>query len=140
MTKSLKTALLEKLDGARAAKLVGLSESEITAIQEKHAIALPSAYREFLSLMGRDDGGLFSNIILFPGLEKYRQQAYDMASQHGFELPLSAYVFQIDDSGFRYFCLDEGDDPPVYEYIEGRKLAEKIDDRFSAWLEAVLVD
>jgi hypothetical protein len=89
--------------------------------------------------MGKKAGGLFDE-VLYPAIEEFRKDAYEIAEADNFALPTSAYVFLIDDSGFRYFCLDEGDDPPVYEYVKGRKNSQKIEERFSAWLGSVLDD
>ena len=50
---------IKRRDPELASSLVGVSQSEIDAVQAQYRIALPSIYSDFLGTMGEDSGTLF---------------------------------------------------------------------------------
>ena len=102
-------------------RLVPCSEGEVRAIEKRLGNKLPAAYREFLLLMGQKDGGLLGRDWLYEYLEIFQEDAIELMRRDGFPvtLPADAFVFLMHDGyQFDFFCISEGDDPPVYHYIE----------------------
>lgn len=119
---------------AKQSDIHGLSEQQISQIQDLHKVSLPGAYKHFLRTMGNSSDSVFYSVsFVFPALEERRSWAYKLASQASLQLPSTAFVFLIDDALFFFFDTKEGDDPPVYRFIEGQQV-NKIANSFSQWL------
>lgn len=116
-------------------ELSGFPDEDIEELERTHNVRLPEAYKEFLSSIGYSSDNIFYSVLfMYPGLEKYRNEAYQLADQNSIKLPDSAFVFLIDDTQFFYFDTKSGDDPPVYKYFEGDAAAKQVFDHFSDWL------
>lgn len=115
--------------------VAGMNQEQISTLENKYAVRLPKAYKEWLAEFGASSSGIFYSVTFtYPQLEEAQRRAKKLASVDGFSLPESAIVFLIDDCSFCYFDATEGDDPPVYEFYENHTSATKIQDSFSDWL------
>lgn len=103
-------------------QLVPCSEEEVHTLKKQLGQTLPVAYQEFLLLMGRRAGGLLKGTNwLYEDLEFIQEDALDLMRRDRFPvlLPPDAFVFLMHHGyQFMFFRLTEGDDPPVYYYIE----------------------
>ncbi len=99
---------------------------------------LPMAYKEFLLWMGHNDGGfLQGSERLYYDLTTIQEGAVDLLEENGFPEPFppDAFVFFMHQGyQFAYFRLSEGDDPPVYYYLEGQPTIERVKEHYSGWL------
>lgn len=104
---------------------IGCSEKEIDDLRSHFPnIKLPISYIYFLKRMGNNCPHISTDVdITFPAMLHANFDAketlkYDMSE---FVFSESDFVF-ADHNGFIYyfFSCDDGDDPPVYEYVEGR--------------------
>jgi hypothetical protein len=116
----------------------GLTESEITSLEESLGVRLPAAYREFLSEMGRSAGRLFlGSDAFYPTLRKLRGWANEMLRECSsqFELPNDAVIILIHQAYvFLFFRTSDGDDPPIYRFAERDELPTMVDQSFSDFL------
>ena len=116
------SALVEKKISSTQ-DIKGCSESEIAGIEEFCHAKLPSQYRDFLLAIGHSGGKLFQGTdIYYRNLVGLQDAAKDLLKENGedFDIPLDAFVFLMHQGyEFDYFRLSEGDDPPVYQYVEG---------------------
>ena len=103
-------------------QLVPCSEKDVHTLEDQLGQTLPAAYREFLLLMGRRTGGLLGGTSwLYDDLEVIQEDAVELLRRDRFPviLPPDAFVFLMHQRyQFDFFRLTEGDDPPVYYYLE----------------------
>lgn len=115
-------AQVEKMQALHPSKIVPCTEEEARALEQKIGNSLPAAYQEFLLWMGRRSGGfLRGENWLYEHLEDIQLDAIELMRRDGFPvtLPPDAFVFLMHEGyHFAFFRTSEGDDPPVYEYIE----------------------
>jgi hypothetical protein len=112
----------------------GCSLEEIEEVEANVGRTLPLAYREFLSKMGRGAGDFYVGTDLFyPSLLGITEGARELVAEDrpGLVLPDDAIVFMMHQGyQFMFIRADEGEDPPVYYYMEqsGKfvKLAEQL--------------
>lgn len=131
---------LLKSDLANESDLQGCSEAEIDELERSEGCKLPQRYRDFLGLMGHNagkfnQGSSFLYHRVF-GLTKYAKET--MASGP-FQLPENTFVF-FSHQGyiFAYFKLSEGDNPPVFTYMEGEQAPILWGNSFTEYLEKAL--
>ena len=119
-------------------EMQGCTSEEIDRLEKLAGIRLPKAYREFLLAIGRRAGKLFQGTdILFPALDGVRDAAIHLLHENGetFRLPSDAFVFSMHQGyEFDYFIASQGDDPPVYQYVEGSGSPALIWPSFSEFL------
>ena len=137
---------LQQLKGSDSAEVAEANEEEIRQLEEYAGGSLPHVYREFLRQVGRSTG------CLFRGSEGSLQSRFQLRMRAQAEgllkrthaawtLPGDAFVFLMTQGyQFSYFRLSEGDDPPVYHYLEesegATRLADHLSDYFRRCLEA----
>lgn len=116
----------------------GCTEYEIRRLEEHYNTQLPQRYRDFLLAMGRGAGGFFVGIDCFYGiLFVLRQWTDELLEENNveFQLPDDVFIFSMHQGYvFNYFRVSEGDDPPVYRYIEGDVRPKRIATSFSEYL------
>ena len=102
--------------------LRGCSATEIEEIQADVGRPLPLAYREFLAQMGLGAGDFYVGTDLFyPSLLGVTKAAHELVAEDEADivLPEDAIVFMMHQGyQFMFVRADEGDDPPVYYYME----------------------
>ena len=112
----------------------GCSAKEIEEVEVDVEQPLPLAYRQFLATMGRGAGRFFVGTdLFFPGVIGNTEAAHELVAEDksGLALPKDAIAFMMHQGyQFMFIRADEGDDPPVYHYIEQSgefaKKAEKL--------------
>ena len=105
-------------------KFIPCTEEEISALEQKVHLSLPTAYKEFLLTMGKGtDTFLVGSDFLYPQLLDLQEVAKEMLTEDGFpqKLPEDAFVFFMHQGyQFNFFRTSGEDDPPVYRYFEGK--------------------
>lgn len=108
---------------ATVEKIKGCSDNEIKELEKEFGHGFPAIYREFLLAIGYRAGLLFRGTeIFFGSIRGLIQYANELLgeNQESFNLPEDAFVFSMYQGyEFNYFRFSEGENPPVYQYIEG---------------------
>jgi len=122
-------------------EIQGFTASEVEQCEQAIGAKLPNQYREFLLATGHDAGLLFQGTdILFRNVEnllELRKDAEDLLAKNEetFTLPADAFVFSMHQGyEFNFFVLSEGNEPPVYQYVEGDGPPVLVWDSFSAFI------
>lgn len=112
--------------------------AEVSTLERWVHCSLPEAYKEFLLWLGQNDGGLFAGSErLYYHLTTIQEGAIDLLEENGFPEPFppDAFVFFMHQGyQFNFFRIAEGNDPPVYYYLEGRPSIERVAAHYSEWL------
>jgi hypothetical protein len=100
----------------------GCTLEQIEEIETDIGIPLPSAYREFLAKMGQRAGRFFVGTDMFYSMLRGLTAAgHELVAEDksGIALPADAIVFSMH-QGYQFLFIraDEGEDPPVYYYME----------------------
>jgi hypothetical protein len=136
--------LLRERGVAGESDLCGCSLSELEAVEEKLGKPIPLAYRNFLKIMGRGAGRLFLGTnAFFPGILELTEIAAEIVSEDPshIKLPEDALVLTMHQGyEFMFMRKSEGDDPPVYHYLEGRGGFDKRQERFTEYLSDAALD
>ncbi len=123
---------------ANCDEILGCSEEEIKELEAFFNTHLPSEYRNFLLTMGHSAGKFFVGTdIFYPSLFHLKLWAKDLLMENNvsFQLPDDAFVFSMHQGyTFLYFNLSEGEDPPVYMYLEGDESLRQVAPTFSEYL------
>lgn len=102
--------------------IVGCSTSEIAEIEKNVGLRLPAAYREFLAEMGRSMGDFYRGTdITYRWLPGMTQAAHELVDEDesDIRLPEDAIAFMMHQGyQFMFIRASEGEDPPVYYYME----------------------
>lgn len=117
----------------------GCSSNEIEDIESEFGSKLPKTYKDFLAAFGKTTGALFNDVTFFyPDIVKYRDM---VPSSFGtFELTDDHFVFLMRDDLYLFFDIKNGDDPPVYRFIEDEdEKPNRVIDSFSAWLNRYIL-
>ncbi|MFZ6185942.1 SMI1/KNR4 family protein [Nannocystis pusilla] len=125
--------------------LEGCSENEIQELEQFAGSPLPQAYVKFLRLAGRNSAAVtIGTDCYYPLILELREVAVELLAEapRPSILPDNMFVFSMH-QGYAFCCfpLDEGEDPPVYRFIQhiddftGLRLAVPT---FSEYLEGLL--
>jgi hypothetical protein len=107
-----------------------IMEEDIINYEEIMNVKFPLAYKEFLLICGKYRGSSFftSNYYIdnYPKMWKLIKEELHL-SKSPFKFSDSLYPFAefLEYGKFWYFKLDEGDNPPVYSYIENHLFPQK---------------
>lgn len=126
------------IDAGLAAEVdfVGCSCDEISQLERLFGVKLPAAFVDFLSVMGKGQGGFYAEASISYPFDDMRRIAIDLLD--GYErLSDTAFVF-VERYGCAvlYFETTEGEDPPVYVCQEDDEPPKRISASFSEWLRA----
>ena len=134
--------LVNYLDN-KGCRLRGCTSKEIAKIETFFGVELPLAYRDFLYLMGKGAGDFMKgSSVFYNEIFDLREGSSRLLEEDEFKpLPENTFVFWMHQGyQFAFFYLNEGDDPPVYFYYEGRGYEdfEKKEKSFTIFLEKQL--
>lgn len=108
---------------ATANEIIGCSTDDIRALEKSIGTSLPKKYQEFLLAAGHSAGRLFQGTdIFYRNLMGLKDDAISLLNENNekFTLPIDTFVISMHQGyEFNYFKLTEGDDPPIYQYVEG---------------------
>ncbi|MDP7288321.1 MAG: SMI1/KNR4 family protein [Phycisphaerae bacterium] len=111
----------EKLANCRSC--VPCTSDQIAEIEERFAVTLPQMYRDFLLNMGQGSGRFLRGSDLhYPEILDLREGAEDLLDEcsNPSALKQDDFVFFMHQGyQFAYFSCNDGDDPPVWYYMEG---------------------
>jgi hypothetical protein len=111
-------------------------EWSVADLERDLRVQLPAAYRAFLLVAGNGweplEGSHYALEDDLAGLQRAGQR---IAQHEETTLPVDAFVFFVH-QGFacRFFLLQDGDDPAVFECVEGAGPITRVALRFSEWL------
>lgn len=97
---------------------IGVSEIDISLLEEKLNLSFPKAYKEFLFIAGNRDGILGDWNRGFDNLEGIQEEAEESFNNVGLGLRNFFAFAEYGGDQFLFFFLNEGDNPPVYAYDE----------------------
>lgn len=119
-------------------EIKGASLEEVQALSRHAGISLPSAYTAFLLAVGNGAGKFLQGSDVFlSAIRDLKKEAVNLLRENDeeFILPPDAFVFLMHQGyEFDYFIASEGDDPPVYQYVEGNGPPVKVWNSFSDFL------
>ena len=96
---------------------------DIAALEKVIGRKLPLQYREFLLGIGFGAGRFLQGTDIFlPSIEGLKTDAEELLRENneGTELEEADFVFFMHQGyEFAYFNMSAGDDPPIYQYVEG---------------------
>lgn len=138
MDKNSIVNLLVGLQIATVEEIQGCNENEIKELEKEIGHSFPTMYRTLLLEVGHCAGLLFQGTdIFFGSLKRLTEEANELLeeNQESFKLPEDAFVFSMHQGyEFNYFRFSEGENPPVYQYIEGEGDPKIAWDSFSRFL------
>ena len=109
---------------ATSFSIQGCSLEEINALEKFFGVLFPESYRSFLTCVGKQAGKLFTGTDCFYiDLQTLRSVAEALLKENeeDFILPQEAFVFSMHQGyEFLFFLTSMGDDPPVFQYVEGQ--------------------
>lgn len=104
-------------------EIKGCTVDEVSELERLVGIKFPSQYRNFLLDVGNGAGNFFRGTdIFFRALDDLNGEAIALLEENGevFSLPEDAFVFSMHQGyEFNYFLASDGENPPVYQYVEG---------------------
>jgi hypothetical protein len=126
-------------------QIKGCSEKDIEELEKEFKLKLPNAYKTFLKLIGLGGGKFWSSerfhyrqLFLIPKIVENIIRDEDLKNVL-VELPADTFVFLVHhDYEFFFFCTNEGEDPPVYYYLEHETQYVKFADSFSLFIDEQL--
>jgi hypothetical protein len=111
-------------------------EWEVRDLEQQLRVELPPAYRAFLLVAGHGFGSFAgSHHAVDDDLAGLQRAGRRIFRGDGGDLPGGAFVFFVH-QGFvvRFFLLDDGPDPAVFEYVEHWPPVKQLATRFSEFL------
>jgi len=120
----------------------GCSDEELSSLKVSVGHILPNAYEQFLLKFGKGAGEFMQGTdIFYPSIKGLKEEAIELLKENEeeFSLPEDAYVFSMHQGyEFLYFKLSGGDDPEVYQYVEGNGKPEKVWSSFTEFMQQSL--
>lgn len=120
---------------ASEADFVGCDDVEISQLEQKFNVKLPSAFVDFLRVMGKERDGFYAEASMSYPFDNMRRIAIDLLNDVNEKLSDTAFVF-VERYGCAvlYFETNAGDDPPVYVCQENDVPPKMISAGFNEWL------
>jgi hypothetical protein len=116
------------------------TEGEVNGIEAGLKVKFPRAYRELYLLLGKKRAFRIApeNGYKFPEYKEMQAGAKEITDSNGITLDYdNIFVFVVfeENAVISFFRLDEGDDPPVYEYEGGSEEPEQVTAHFSDYIK-----
>jgi hypothetical protein len=120
---------------AEPGEIVGCSPEEIRTVAETVGGRLPGSYLRFLGVAGKQAGRFFGDSSFFyPEMLSLREMAEDLLRDAAWTLKPTELPFATHEGyQFLFFDAAEGDDPPVWHYLELDPGPRVVAPSFSAW-------
>jgi hypothetical protein len=137
---SLSTAI-EKLKCAAQWYVEPAEHCDVSSIADNLRLTFPKTYHEFLCCAGNGFMPLEgSQYCIEDDHAAMQRRAQSIALKNNLNLPTDAFVF-LEHQGyaFNFFLLYDGDDPAVYEPVDGIPQFERVSASFTNWI-SILVD
>ena len=119
--------------------IAGCMPWEVAKLENSLEVQLPKQYKEFLLSVGHGAGKFFQGTDIFLSqIKDIKAAAVELLEENEepFKLTDRVFVFMMHQGYvFCYFVLREGDDPPVYQYVEGEGIPKLTWKSFSEFLE-----
>ena len=123
---------------ADGADIHGCTQREIEDLERVVGTALPRAYKQFLLAVGHRAGAFLRGTDVFYGqVPALTDGARALLVENGVQdkLPQDGFVFYMHQGyEFGYFQIGEGDDPPIYQVVEGAGAPEIVWSSFTDYL------
>lgn len=121
------------------AEVNGASPHEVSLLERSANLKFPLQYKEFLVGVGNGAGEFFVGTDIFlRSLDGLQDAAVYLLEENNedFQLPKDAFVFSMHQGyEFKYFKGSEGNDPPIYQYVEGMGPPKLVWNSFSDFLK-----
>lgn len=120
----------------------GCSLAEIAVLEDRCGNPLPKKYKDFMVFMGRKAGRFLQGTdIFYSSVSELRIEAIDLLKENKeeFQLLSEYFVFSMH-QGYEFLFFDcyDGDDPIIYQYIEGEGEPKKAWGSFSSFINETL--
>ena len=123
---------------AASEEIRGCTPHEIEELERMAGKPLPRAYNDYLLAAGHQAGRLLRGTDKSYGIVAgLTQAARELLAENDLEgeLPGDAFVFYMHQGyEFGYFRFSGGEDPPVYQYVEGGGLPKLVWPSFTVYL------
>ncbi len=125
---------------------VGCTESEIAAIETKYNIAIPHAYRSYLSTMGHHSGRLFSHDHMIVSyqfiLDATAEVPDELQREYPDEYPTIVHALPKDAliiasrlaENYWFIVCNHEQDSPVYHFHDTGAEYTQVEESFVEWL------
>jgi hypothetical protein len=109
----------------------GLSDLEIHNIEKNFNVTLPTSYKQFLKLLGKNSGNLLNSYLMTEDRFQWNRESaieasFDEIDDVKVEV-LDNYFFIGQWQGYNFFyldCLIDNDNPPVYVLTDSPEVYE----------------
>jgi hypothetical protein len=132
-------AALVKARLADASEIRGCTEHEVATLEREAGVRLPRRFRDYLLAVGRGAGRFLQGTDAFyVDFSENNSYARELVREDGMEahLPHDAVVIYMHQGyEFGFIVPDKGDDPPVFQYIEGRGPPKECWSSFSEYVD-----
>ena len=122
-------------------QIKGCSDEEISILEKSCGLILPYSYKIFLKTFGHGAGRVMRDMdIFYDSVFELTDKAREILSYEGDPvLPEKAFVFTMRyGEQFFFFETDQGDNPPIFYYIEDD--TDKLIKRFDSIFDFVEVE
>jgi hypothetical protein len=111
-------------------------EGTVRGLEEQLHVELPPAYKAFLAIAGNGWEALEgSHYTVEDDLTSLQCSGQRIMKHDGANLPADAFVFLVHQGyAFNFFLTQDGQDPAVYQYVEGMPPVRRVAARFSEWV------
>jgi hypothetical protein len=115
-------------------------EWTVQDLEQQFSVELPPAYKAFLILAGNGWEPLEgSHYAIEDDLANLQRSGQRIMKHGGGKLPDDAFVFLVHQGyACNFFLTQDGEDPPVYESVEGTPQVRRVAARLTEWLVAEL--
>lgn len=111
-------------------------EWAVRDLEQQLGVELPPAYKAFLVVAGNGCEPLEgSHYAVEDDLASLQHTARRIMKRDGADLLTDAFVVLVHQGyAFNFYLLNDGEDPAVYEYVQGMPPVRQVAARFSEWL------
>jgi SMI1-KNR4 cell-wall len=115
-------------------------EWTVQDLEQQLGVELPPAYKAFLMLAGNGWEPLEgSHYAIEDDLADLQRAGQRIMKHDGGKLPDEAFVFRVHQGyACNFFLTQDGEDPPVYECVEGMPPVRRVAARLTEWLAGEL--